>query len=664
MLYRKLNEREIGLLELQNCSCSPEGWDTISVKDMFDPGRVRNVQFSGNVKIGLFNKDVLFPGGIKKASGLYDSSIHNCSIGDNVLISNVQNIANYIVEEDVLIYNTRTLIVEGVSTFGSGVKLEVLNEGGGREITIFDRLSSQMAYFLVSYRHNRKFIQNFEKIIDKYIKSKEASRGVIGKGSRIENSSDIKNILLGEYAGIRGALYLENGTIQSCKEDPALIGEGVIAKNFIILSGSRVDGSAIIRNCFIGQGVKIGNQYSAENSVFFANCEGYHGEACSIFAGPYTVTHHKSTLLIAGMFSFYNAGSGTNQSNHMYKLGPVHQGILERGSKTGSFSYLLWPCRIGAFSAVIGKHYSNFDTSDFPFSYITDDNGMSILTPAMNLFTVGTRRDSTKWPSRDRRRDPDKLDLINFDLFSPYIVEKMLKGSSILIDLYEKTDKGSEYVKYNGIRMKRLMLKSCSKYYSMAVKIFLGRSLLDRLGELNEAGSFKTIKERMFTDANVNNTKWLDISGMVTPAEEVDELIRSIELKKITQVSEVEKELKNIYNKYSEAEWKWTAGLIQKIAGRKSNDLLKEDIIKIIEEWKENSIKLNNMILKDAEKEFDSTARIGFGIDGDNDIKEKDFKAVRGKYEENDFITSIIRDSKNIEDKASSILEKLHQMTS
>ena len=94
---------------------------------------------------------------------------------------------------------------------------------------------------------------------------------------------------------------------------------------------------------FVGQGVQLGKQFSSENSLFFANCEGFHGEACSIFAGPYTVTHHKSTLLIAGIYSFYNAGSGTNQSNHMYKLGPVHQGVLQRGSKNGSFSYMRWP---------------------------------------------------------------------------------------------------------------------------------------------------------------------------------------------------------------------------------------------------------------------------------------------------------------------------------
>ena len=48
-------------------------------------------------------------------------------------------------------------------------------------------------------------------------------------------------------------------------------------------------------------------------------------------------------------------GSGSNQSNHMYKLGPIHQGAMERGAKTTSDSYILWPARVGAFSLVMGR---------------------------------------------------------------------------------------------------------------------------------------------------------------------------------------------------------------------------------------------------------------------------------------------------------------------
>ena len=66
-----------------------------------------------------------------------------------------------------------------------------------------------------------------------------------------------------------------------------------------------------------------------------------------MFAGPYTVSHHRATLLIAGYFSFFNAGSGANQSNHMYKSGPVHQGVHLRGCKFGSDAYVLLPASTG-----------------------------------------------------------------------------------------------------------------------------------------------------------------------------------------------------------------------------------------------------------------------------------------------------------------------------
>ena len=73
-----------------------------------------------------------------------------------------------------------------------------------------------------------------------------------------------------------------------------------------------------------------------------------------------------------------NAGSGSNQSNHMYKLGPIHQGIVERGGKTTSNSYILWPAQIGAFSLIMGRHYNNADTSDMPFSYLIEDKNETI----------------------------------------------------------------------------------------------------------------------------------------------------------------------------------------------------------------------------------------------------------------------------------------------
>ena len=472
MNYRSLTEEEIDSLVSQGCFA--DNWSEISVKESFSAGNIHNTRFEGKITLGDFSGYIDTVNGVRKKCGIYNSFISSCEIDDKVCIYNVRNLTNYIVERNVVIENTGSLTADGNSAFGNGTSIDVLNEGGGRELKIFDRLTSQIAYLAVLYRHDKEFSKKLSSLISDYCETKKRSGGRIESGARIQDTLIIHNVNIGSHCTIYGSSLLEEGTIISSVEARASVGEGVIAKKFIILSGSKVDSGAIIDKSFIGQSVKMGKQYSAENSLFFANCEAFHGEGCSVFAGPYTVTHHKSTLLIASLFSFFNAGSGTNQSNHMYKLGPVHQGILERGSKTGSFAYLLLPSLVGAFTVVMGKHSGNFDASDFPFSYITEEKGKSELTPAMNIFTVGTRRDSEKWADRDRRKDQVKLDLIHFDLFNPYIVGKILNAINILNDLAEKTPRTQDYINYKGINIHRLLFKTSRKYYEMAVKIYTG----------------------------------------------------------------------------------------------------------------------------------------------------------------------------------------------
>src|SRR4030042_37586 len=523
---------------------------------------------------------------------------------------------------------------------------------------IFNRVSSQIAYLTVLYRHDRDFTGIILDLIRNYCQSKLSSRGLIQTGARIHDSLIIRNVFVGSYSVISGASQLEEGTIRSCSEAPVFIGTSVIAKNFIVLSGSRLEGGAMLEKCFVGQGVKIGKQFSAENSVFFANCEAFHGEACSLFAGPYTVTHHKSTLLIASLVSFFNAGSGTNQSNHMYKLGPLHQGILDRGSKTGSFSYLLLPCHIGAFTVVMGKHYVNFDSSDFPFSYISEEKGKSELTPAMNLFTVGTRRDIDKWPARDRRKNPYKLDLIHFTMFNPYVTGKIVNAINILDELAEKTDKKQDYINYKGLNIHRLLLKTTRKYYEIALKVYIGQEVVKRIKSLDDKSSLTDIKNLL--KAELEGTgKWVEICGLFSPASKIVELVESVKTFKINSIDRLDENLALVHSNYDKYAWAWCSSLISRQTGIMPGGLPVESLIQIITDWKINAIKFNNMILKDAEKEVDPGSKIGFGIDGDDYTRDNDFLAVRGLYDKNKFVTSLQKESKEIEEKADRLISVL-----
>ena len=645
--YRKLSAEEIKVLENNGCSC--QSWNNIKVDPAFDCSRIKNTNFSGNVTLGKFDKNIQFDGGIIRATGIKNATIHNCQIHNNVYINNVRNyIANYIIEDDVIIEDIDLLAVESQSSFGNGTEAVVLNETGGREIPIYDRLTAQIAYIIAFYRHRTELIKNLQKMIADYTASATSDIGIIAKNAKLINCRIIKNLKVGQDCTIEGASRLENGSLNSCAADPIYIGHDVIAKDFIVASGSKINDGTILEKCFIGQGCELSKQYSAENSVFFANCAGFHGEACAIFAGPYTVTHHKSTLLIAGLFSFLNAGSGSNQSNHMYKLGPIHQGVVERGSKTTSDSYMLWPAKVGAFTVVMGRHYRNSDTSDLPFSYMIESEDESILVPAVNLRSVGTIRDARKWPKRDKRKDADKLDCINFNLLSPYTIQKMLNGSELLKKLAKTSGNTSEYFTYHSVKIKNSSLYKGINLYQMGINKFLGNSLIKRLEEI----PFKTdaeIQNRLKPNSQTGLGKWIDIAGLFAPQQSVNDLLDKIENKKIKSLEEIKDAFWDMHKNYYTCEWTWAIDVLQKQLNKSIDKITAKDIAQIVNQWKDSVIALDNMLAADASKEFSDVSQTSFGLDGDENTKTQDFLQVRGDYETNSFVCEI---KKHIEAKS------------
>ena len=335
---RNLQPEEIAVLQSQGCYA--ENWGQVLVPLSFETRYIHHVHFSGTVILGHFEKEFTLPGGIRKHSGLRNTTLHNCMLGDNILIENTHNyIANYRIKDNCYIENVNVMVVEGESTFGNNVQVSVLNETGGREVPIYNQLSAPLAYVIALYRHRPILIERLQEMIADYTKSITSDYGTIGENVKIINAGTIRNVNIGQHATIENCTRLENGTVNSNKEAPVYIGDSVIAQDFIISSGAVIADAAKIIRCFIGQACHVTHNFSAHDSLLFSNCSFENGEACAIFAGPFTVSMHKSSLLIAGMYSFLNAGSGSNQSNHMYKVGPIHQGIVERGSKTNSHSW-------------------------------------------------------------------------------------------------------------------------------------------------------------------------------------------------------------------------------------------------------------------------------------------------------------------------------------
>ncbi|MBD3244211.1 MAG: DUF4954 family protein [Chitinivibrionales bacterium] len=639
MAERQLTPDEIAALQGQGCTA--DDWSGVVTTAPVDTRRLRNVQFSGTVRLGAFSAVLVADDGVPRPSGLYDCSLHDCRVGDDTYIRNVGVMARYDVGARCIVESTQSIVTHGATSFGNGTMVSVVNESGGRAIPICDRLSAQAAYFMTMYRHDQPLVDSLVRLVHERCAQLCAERGTIGDGAWVRDSGVLTNVFVGEHARIRGALRLEECTLTGSVQHAACVGEGVIARQVVALEGARIDGAARIERCLVGQGVHLGKGFSADDCMFFANSEGYNGEMCSVFAGPYTVSHHRSTLLIAGLFSFFNAGSATNQSNHMYKLGPVHAGVMERGCKTGSGAYLLWPSRAGAFNVVIGRHYAHFDSSELPFSLVREQDGHSYVLPGLALLGCGLWRDQRKWLTRDRRKAERLLDSVCSDVLTPVTVGAIERALNLLETLKAKAREHRDFVVWKGLRVNVRSLDSYARYYRLALDVYLGEKTVARLQSLPSDARFDSVCQRLKPDAATGEGDWVDVAGWVTPRSALEELLSQVRGGAVAGIDDVTKRVGDIADEHERHEWTWCLGLAHRVYGMDLRSVDRDVLAALGHRYRRAAAELSAMVELDASKEFGGPSLLGYGLDGDAAVAERDFVAVRGEPERHPFLVEL-----------------------
>ena len=589
--YRHLTQEEISTLESH--SCWAENWDKVQVAEAFTPYGFHRVLFYGDIRLGIFEKQVEVTKGFAKHSGITDATLRNVTVGDNCLIEKVGNfINNYTIGNDCYISNICTMETTEGATYGEGHLVSVLNEMGDGNVILFRDLNSQLASFMVKHFSDKQLKDSVTRLINEAVRFTLPERGTIGNGVKIVNAKEITNTVIKDDCEISGASRLSDCTILSSKDDSVFIGTGVICENSIICNGCSITNSVKMQDCFVGEACQITNGFTAEASIFFANSFMANGEACAAFCGPFSASHHKSSLLIGGEFSFYNAGSNTNFSNHAYKMGPMHYGTLERGTKTASGAYVLMPAKIGAFSVCFGKLMNHPDMRCLPFAYLLAYGETMYIVPGRNITTVGLYRDIKKWPKRDKRAASSRKSIINFDWLSPFTVGEIVQGKKILEALRQAGGDNVSSYNYHEYIINATSLRKGIKYYDIALRIYMG-AVLKRAVKGGFLGK---------PTSSVGEGDWIDLSGLLLPASEEQRLIDDIKRGSIESIQEVLERFYDINEHYREYQWAWTYKLILDYYGLDeltdaAIQRIREDYVKARRAWIAE-------IRKDAQKEF------------------------------------------------------------
>lgn len=573
--FRKLTSAETAALEALGNSA--EDWSKVLVSEDFKPFQLLQSHLEGDVEIAAEARIVR------------------------------SRVANYRIGTGSLVEGVTALECRRRSAFGNGVGVATMNECGGRTVKIFDRLSAQVAYVMAVYRHRPQTIAALEKMVDAYAEERSSEIGEVGSDCRIVGARFIREVRIGNGVEIDGASILENATL--C--DGARVGVDVKAYDLIAAEGSVIDNGSIVERCFVGESCRLDKGFTAAESLFFANSHCENGEAASIFAGPYTVSHHKSSLLIAGMFSFFNAGSGSNQSNHLFKSGAVHQAVHPRGCKFASGAYVMSPALEGAFTMVMGHHTHHHDTSAFPFSYLIEKQERSFLMPGANLTSYGTVRDLEKWPARNGRTV--RRDAINFEACNPYLTGAMLQAVDALHGLEEQDPDAAEYP-CNKTVIRAAALRRGLKLYNKAIVAALGQ-MLDR-GESSERYN--------------GSGRWLDIAGQYVTKREVEALLDALEEGRMTTPAEVDNRFRVFFVHYGDYAHSWAEQTCAALLGHTPSVGELNDFIAA---GRNAADTLRRMTDADRERDCAPELSVSYGLDGDDNDRMADYRAVRGLNE-------------------------------
>lgn len=585
--YRLLTNEEINILEENGCTA--EDWTNINVADDFQPTYIKNVNFYGEIFMGVFEKNIEVSNGFVRHSGIRNATLRNAYIGDNCLIENIGNyINNYAIGEECCICNVCTMETTAEATYGEGNTISVLNEAGNGNVILFSGLTSNLAALMIRNAADKEFTAAIRGIVKDDIERRAREKSTVGNNVKIVNTAEITNTHISDNCEINGASRISDCTLASGLEDNVFIGSGVICENSIVTDGSAVLNGANITNCFVGEACQITNGFTAESSLFFANCYMSNGEACAAFCGPFSASHHKSTLLIGCMLSFYNAGSATNFSNHAYKMGPIHYGCLERGTKTASGSHLLLPANIGAFSVCLGKITNHPDTRNLPFSYIISDGRETFVVPGINITTVGLYRDIRKWPRRDVRIQSSRKSLINHDWLSPLTINEIIAGKKTLEQMRGSQGEDTAFYTCGGCKISRNSLERGIRLYDMAIKLFAGDVA---------AGYDLTAEGR-----DCGTGEWGDLAGMLLPEQEERNIVNAISNGYLRSTADIDMFMKNVNERYGEYLITFTRNIIASQLG--TDDLTESGIEQIIQQGRAAKEAWISEIRKDAEKEY------------------------------------------------------------
>ncbi len=643
---RNPTEDEIKILEQNKNFSSDSSWKNLFVDENFDVNMIKSSEFIGKIVLGKISNSCLKYHDLMLPVGIFNSTLHDCVIGDDVCIKNVAYLKNHFVESHVILFNIQEMSCTLHSKFGNGILksgepeenriwIGVGNENDGRAVLPFEDMIPADAFLWSRFRGDKELMNRFIELTEDGNSGELNTFGFVGEDSVVKNCTLIKDVKIGKNAYIKGAFKLKNITVCSSYDEPSQIGEGVEMVNGILGYGSRVFYQAVAvrfvigRNCQLKYGARLLNTILGDNST--VSC----CELLNNLIFPFHEQHHNSSFLIATtLLGQSNIAAGATIGSNHNSRSPDGEIYAGRGFWSGLCSDFKHNSKFASFTLVAKGSYQYELNILYPFSLVSSNSetgGINVLPGywfLYNMFAIA--RNNSKFKSRDRRIV--KAQHIETDPFAPDTIQEVLFGLDRIIELTGRwLTANNKYVKDSTISLlqqskdflhqnsnaeivledpqcmkkngaKILKAPRGYKEYRKVAKYFAVKTFI----EFCNISGRSFVSKQDFEDAQKNSlyTKWMNVGGQIIPEDKVNELFDLIKTKKINSWDEVHQFYDECQKNYSLWKIRYAIYVLEKLYSKNITEFTAEIIKDIINDVLNVSNYIYESSLSSREKDY------------------------------------------------------------
>jgi hypothetical protein len=688
--WRNLRSDEVEIL-VKNDNTA-DNWDKILVTDQFDPRQIKNSRFYGLVRIGCLRNVILQHHDLMVPSGITNSLIISCDIGDNVAIHNVHYLAHYIIGDCSILFNIQEMHTTDHAKFGNGILkegepenvrtwIDLMNETGCRRVLPFDGMITADAYLWAKFVDDSALQYSLKRLTQKTIDHKRGYYGTTGEQCVIKNSLILKDVRIGSFCYIKGANKLKNLTINSSEEEPTQIGEGVELVNGIIGYGCRIFyGCKAVKfilgnNSNLKYGARLIHSFLGDNSTISC-CE-----VLNNLIFPSHEQHHNNSFLVASVVMGQSniAAGATIGSNHNSRAND-NEIQAGRGFWPGLCTSLKHSSRFASFVLLSKSDYPAELDVPLPFSLLNNNVSKDQLEimPAYwwmyNMFALA--RNSWKFKNRDKR--VFKIQHIEFETLAPDTVEEIITSRRLLEIWTAKADLRVKGVRFDKMTDDELVVEGkkilAGKEESMEKLEVLGESIENSrrkavilkpwkayhaYGDMLHYYAVKNLFDFMTANpkakfspmcrdlAGERNTEWVNLGGQIMQNSDLDRLRHDVGTGKLATWQEIHNRYDELWVKYTIDKQKHAFAVLCEITG--TEKLTNEEWVSAIDKSVSIQNYISDQVFKSRKKDFDNPFRhITFR-------NRDEMSAAFGSLEENSFIVQVRQEAVEFEKLAEEI---------